>query len=127
MLVLPSSIPTVPLTTRNPTLPRIRGMQSEQLPTYDAFDLRATGTNIAFMAVEAVAYLAIAIAVDMALSNPRVAARCKRDPGADRAPINDEAEDDDVAAERARVTAAAAADDKSASGAGDVAQLLRCV
>jgi ABC-type multidrug transport system fused ATPase/permease subunit len=39
---------------------------------YDAFDLRATGYNIAFMAVQAPLYLALAILIDVALANPHV-------------------------------------------------------
>jgi ATP-binding cassette subfamily A (ABC1) protein 1 len=119
---------------------------SEYVP-YDAFDMRATGWNIAFMAVEAPLYLALAILIDVALANPHVRlVLAGGGPGGARrvlalarafftsattvttvaeeaaaAPAaTDPEEDADVAAERARVAASALL---PASAAADVVQL----
>jgi len=117
----------------------------EDYKPYDAFDNRATGYNIAYMAVLCPAYLALAILIDVALANPHVrlalsggglrakaaalaaaalaAVRGGEEPGGGAGADAEAAaallglgdEDADVAAERRRVDAAAAA---AAAGGG---------
>ena len=88
------------------------GIFPSEAVSYDALDMRATGTNLVFMAVEAVVYLLIAIGIDVMLSYPRLRLLCRREPRPAPLPPGtvEPPEDEDVAAERARVHAEVASD-----------------
>ena len=77
---------------------------------YAPFDLEVTGYPILYMLLSAVAYLALAVLIETLLSNPSARARLwpDREPPAGRAAGGEEAEDEDVAAEAARVDAGGA-------------------
>ena len=77
---------------------------------YDALDLRATGTNLIFMACESIVYLVLAILIDVVLSYPRILMRCRKEPRAAISTKPPPPEDEDVAAERTRVHAEIATD-----------------
>ena len=76
---------------------------SSYAPYQTAFHPDVTGSGLAFMVVQTFVYLALAIAFDFALRSPRVRRLIDGDPETD----NDVAahEDEDVAAEAARIAA----------------------
>jgi ATP-binding cassette subfamily A (ABC1) protein 3 len=94
---------------------------SSYKPFDSALDMGVSGAGLVYMAVTAVAYFVVAVALDVALASPRVRRVLDRPPpGAAAPPPPVPGEDADVAAEEARVSAAAAA-----GGTGDVILLDR--
>uniref|UniRef100_A0A7S1CQA7 ABC transporter domain-containing protein n=1 Tax=Bicosoecida sp. CB-2014 TaxID=1486930 RepID=A0A7S1CQA7_9STRA len=75
---------------------------------YHPFDMFVTGTNITYLAFEAVLYFALAVAIDVGLSYPSVRARVMPDKDV---PEKSVVEDEDVARERQRVASGRANDD----------------
>ena len=93
--------------------------------TYDGFSMDAAGGAglcIASMAVESVVYIALAVALDAAMSNPRLRRLLSRDPVVVDAPFQD---DVDVAAEAQRVQELADAGGEAIAGSGDVVLIDR--
>lgn len=76
------------------------GKVSGALTPYDAFDMNATGLNLAYMGALTGGYLLVALGIDVFLSHPSIRLWCSRDPKVVDKPYE---EDVDVVAERARV------------------------
>jgi ABC-type multidrug transport system ATPase subunit len=88
----------------NAACDRLNGIQVNfrDLKPYNALDVKATGTNLIYMAILAGFYLFLAIMIDVALAHPRIRLWFQRDPKVKDAPFE---EDTDVTAERDRVSA----------------------
>jgi len=106
------------------TCDRVHGIKVATIAPYGALDARATGINLAFMAVETVVYLAAAILVDVARSHPRLLLMFQRDPKVVDEPVTD---DVDVAAERDRVAAEISGVAAARAGGGDAGNASRDV
>jgi ABC-type lipoprotein export system ATPase subunit len=77
-------------------------------PLKSVFAMDVAGTAITYLFVEALVYLCLAIAIDLALSYPKFKGACVIDPRVPVAPLAEGEEDDDVLAEEARVRSGAA-------------------
>ena len=67
---------------------------------YDAFDMNATGLNLAYMGALTVGYFVVATGIDVVLSHPNIRLLFAHDPVVKDVPYE---EDEDVIAERQRV------------------------